>query len=292
MAEELIVLREQGLEYFKGNLSAYEHERRTQTKYLTRMQAAQDKKTKHMESSIASALSSAKRTGDDKKLKQVASRRKKIEERTGLEVGLKGGRFKLNRDLMGYHSSRRDAIEIPTVDPLVKISIPSIPPALRFPGALVSLEKVSFTYPKTRTPTLVDVDLVIHPGERVGIAGLNGSGKSTLVGLVVGAEDSGGGGAGGLRPTRGTATRHTRAKIQCFSQHEVEALEQKGAANPELTALKEMVDVTAGTWTEQEVRGLLGSLGLQGKIASDVPVAALSGGQKVRYLNPNVIALD
>ncbi|KAF9458819.1 P-loop containing nucleoside triphosphate hydrolase protein, partial [Collybia nuda] len=192
VAEELIVLREQGLEYFKGNLSAYEHERRSQTKYLTRMQAAQDKKTKHMESSIASALSSAKRTGDDKKLKQVASRRKKIEERTGLEVGLKGGRFKLNRDLMGYHATRRDAIEIPTMDPLVKISIPSTPPALRFPGALTSLEKVSFTYPKTKTPTLVDVDLVVYPGERVGIAGLNGSGKSTLVGLVVGVEDSGG----------------------------------------------------------------------------------------------------
>ncbi|KAF5380990.1 hypothetical protein D9615_004076 [Tricholomella constricta] len=293
VADELIVLREQSLEHFKGNLSLYKQELRSKTKYLTRMQAAQDKKTKHMESSIASALTAAKRTGDDKKLKQVASRRKKIEERTGLEVGLKGGRFKLNRDLMGYHTSRRDAIEIPTMDPLVKISIPLEPPDLRFPGALVSLEKVSFGYPRAKTPTLADVDLVIHPGERVGIAGLNGSGKSTLVGLVVGVEN------GGLQATKGSVTRHTRARIACFSQHAVEALEEKGKMDGELTALREMMQVTAGSMSEQEVRGLLGGLGLSGKIASDVPVAALSGGQKVRlalaklvYSPPHLLVLD
>jgi len=241
------------------------------------MQAAQDKKTKHMESSIAHALTAAKRTGDEKKLKQIASRRKKIEERSGLEVGLKGGRFKLNRDLMGYHSTMRDAIDMPTTDPLVKIAIPSEPPDLRFPGALVSLEKATFRYPGAKLATLKEVHLVIHPGERVGIAGLNGSGKSTLVGLVVGAN----GGNAGFQPTAGTVTRHPRAKIQCFSQHAVEALEQKGATKQELTALKEMLEITSGTMTEQEVRGLLGSLGLYGKVASDVPIAALSGGQKV-----------
>ncbi|KAG5647286.1 hypothetical protein DXG03_000823 [Asterophora parasitica] len=276
VADELLVLREQILEHFKGNLSLYEHERRSHTKYLTRMQAAQDKKTKHIESSIASALTAAKRTGDDKKLKQVASRRKKLEERTGLEVGLKGGRFKLNRDLMGYHLSRRDAIDIPTMDPLVKMNLPLEPPDLRFPGALVALEGVSFAYPKAKTYTLHQVDLVIHPGERVGVAGLNGSGKSTLVGLVVGVENG-----NGLKPTKGSVTRHARARIACFSQHEVEKLEERGKRDAELTALREMMQVTAGTMSEQEVRGLLSGLGLPGKIASDVPVAALSGGQKV-----------
>jgi ATPase subunit of ABC transporter with duplicated ATPase domains len=72
-----------------------------------------------------------------------------------------------------------------------------------------------------------------------------------------------------------------RVRVQCFSQHAVEALEQKGATNRELTALQEMLETTAGTMTEQEVRGFLGDLGLHGKIASDVPISALSGGQKV-----------
>ncbi|KAG6918113.1 hypothetical protein DXG01_016300 [Tephrocybe rancida] len=289
VADELLVLREQKLEHFKGNLSLYEFERHAKTVNLTRMQAALDKKTKHMESSIASALSAAKRTGDDKKLKQVASRRKKIEERSGLEVGLRGGRFKLNRDLAGYHLTNRDAIEIPTVDPLVRMLLPNEPPDLRFPGSLVALEKVSFAYPRARMMTLVDIDLVIHPGERVGIAGLNGSGKSTLVGLV----------DGGLSSMKGSVTRHTRARIQCFSQHAVEALEERGKVDPELTALKELMETSAGQLSEQEARGLLSGLGLPGKTASDVPVAALSGGQKVRlalakliFSPPHLLVLD
>lgn len=295
VADELLVLRERGLEHFKGNLSDYEHERYSRAKYLTRMQAAQDKKTKHMESSIAHALTAAKRTGDDKKLKQVASRRKKIEERSGVEVGVKGGRFKLNRDLMGYHNTMPDAIDIPIPDPLIKITFPYEPPDLRFPGALVSLEKVTFCYPGAKLPTLKEVDLVIHPGERVGISGLNGSGKSTLVSLVVGNN----GGTAGLGPTTGTVTRHARAKIQCFSQHAVETLERKGASNGKLTALQEMLDITEGAMTQQEVRGLLGGLGLHGREASDIPIAALSGGQKVRlalaklvYSAPHLLVLD
>ena len=241
------------------------------------MQAAQDKKTKHMESSIAHALTAAKRTGDDKKLKQVTSRRQKIKERSGLEVGLKGGRFKLNRDLTGYHNTMRDTIDIPTADPLVKIVFPFEPPDLRFPGPLVSLEKASFRYPVAKFSTLKAVDLVIHPGERVGILGLNGSGKSTLVGLVAGTD----GEIVGLQPTTGIVTRHARAKIQCYSQHAVEALEQKGATNGELTALQHMLEITMGAMSQQEVRRLLGNWGLHGRVATDVPIAALSGGQKV-----------
>ncbi|KAG6851261.1 hypothetical protein H0H93_011697 [Arthromyces matolae] len=289
VADELIVLREQKLEYFKGNLSLYEAERHSKTKHLTRMQAALDKKTKHMESSIASALSAAKRTGDDKKLKQVASRRKKIEERSGLEVGMKGGRFKLNRDLAGYHLTNRAEIEIPTADPLVRMSIPSEPLELRFPGALVSLENVSFAYPGAKSWTLIDINLVIHPGERIGIAGLNGSGKSTLVGLV----------HASLKPTKGKVAHHTRAKIRCFSQHAVEALEEKGKTDAELTALKELMETSGGELSEPEARGLLSGLGLPGKYASDVPVVALSGGQKVRlalakliYSPPHLLVLD
>src|ERR1700689_1317386 len=119
VADELLTLRECGLQYFRGNLSAFEHERRSQTKYLTRMKDAQDRKSKHIEDTIETNVRAAKRTGDDKKLKQAASRRKKLDERTGMEVGLRGGRFKLNRDLAGYHTSMRDEIEVPAMEPPV-----------------------------------------------------------------------------------------------------------------------------------------------------------------------------
>lgn len=245
------------------------------------MKDAQDRKTQHMEDTIDSHLRAAKRSGDDKKLKQAASRRKKLDERTGLEVSATGGRFKLNRDLVGYHNTRRADIEslIPGMDPPVRMSVPAQPPSLRFPGALVSMKGVSFAYPQTTKTVVMDVDLVIHPGERVGVAGLNGSGKSTLVGLMVG--DITGGGGTGLQPTKGTVTRHSRARIRCFSQHAVEELEARGAMDMELTELRELMQTADGELTEQDARATLGSLGLPGRTASDVPVAALSGGQKV-----------
>ncbi|KZP10488.1 ABC transporter ATP-binding protein uup-1 [Athelia psychrophila] len=303
VAEELLVLRELGLEHFRGTLSAFERERRQKTRHFTRMRDAQARKTQHMEDSIGANLRAARRSGDDKKLKQAAARRKKLDERTGLEVSATGGRFKLNRDLPGYHTARRADIDgmIPGVDPLVRMAVPAQPPGLRFPGALVSMKDVSFAYPRTTKMVLKDISLVVHPGERVGVAGLNGSGKSTLVGLMVGGGDVTGadGGGIGLQPTKGSVTRHSRARIRCFSQHAVEELEARGARDPELTALRELMQVADGELLEQDARATLGSLGLPGRIASDVPVAALSGGQKVRlalakliYHPPHLLVLD
>ena len=119
VAEELILLRNQVLEPFRGNLSLYEREKWKKIQYLTKMKDAKDKQKKHIEKSIAGNIKAAKDKGDDKKLKQAASRQKKLDNRWGLEVGLKGGRFKLNRDLVGYHTSQRAKIEIPDFEPPV-----------------------------------------------------------------------------------------------------------------------------------------------------------------------------
>lgn len=269
VADELLVLRAQQLETFKGNLSAYEHEKKNQIKRMTKLKEVSDKHTAHMEDTIQGNISAAKRTGDDKKLKQAASRKKKIEERSGLEVGMKGGRFKLNRDLAGYHLKNRADIEIPSVDPPVKMAIPLDPPALRFPGALLSLEDVSYAYPKSRNkPVLADVTLTVHPGERVGLCGLNGSGKSTLVNLALGL----------FAPSSGTIALHPRVRVAHFSQHEVEKLT---ALPPDATALSYVMSVHPNIG-ESTARKVLGTLGLSGRVVSDVPIVHLSGGQKVR----------
>ncbi|KAJ4299210.1 hypothetical protein N0V90_004454 [Kalmusia sp. IMI 367209] len=280
VAEELIVLRHQTLETFRGNLSLYERERYKKARYLTKMKDAQDKQKKHMEKTVANNIKAARDKGDDKKLKQAASRKKKLDERMGIEVGLKGGRFKLNRDLAGYHLSNRAEIELPDFDPPVKMAFPRQPPELRFPGSLVSLEKVSFAYPKReKVPVLSDIDLTIHPGQRVGLAGLNGSGKTTLVSLIVGSSEDA---AGGLAPTSGTINRHSRAKFGRFSQQSVEEVTAIANTNPQLTALSHLRQHCGEGMNEKDARQLLGSLGLQGQPASDVPLALLSGGPKVR----------
>ncbi|GME56385.1 ABC transporter domain-containing protein [Neofusicoccum parvum] len=273
VADELLVLRAGALERFRGNLSAYERARRRHAKWMKRMRDALERRNERLVGSLEASAKAARKAGDDKKLKQVASRRRKVEEKSGLQVSAKGTRFKLNRDMAGYSTTARQEIEVPEFDPLPKIVVPAVPLELKFPGALVSLEKVSFRYPGAKEDVLRGVDLTIHPGERVGLAGLNGSGKTTLLELL----------AGELLPSSGTITRHPRARIARFSQEAVERLD----AAPEASSASALALLSASfsreqSPSEQEARGLLSGLGLQGAVASDVPVTALSGGQKVR----------
>lgn len=127
--------------------------------------------------------------------------------------------------------------------------------------------------------------------------GLNGAGKSTLVKLIIGPEySSGSSGSSALTPSRGTIARHPRARIRLFSQHSIETLEARAARDKTLTGLKEVLDTVSADPTApqslstQEVRAFLGGLGLPGQLASDVPVSALSGGQKVRLALAKIFA--
>lgn len=294
VAEELLVLREQKLERFKGNLSAYETDRLKQYKYMTRMKEANEKQKKHIKETIEGNVQAAKRAGDDKKLKQAASRKKKLDERMGMQVSAKGTRFKLNRDMAGYFTNNRNEIEVPKFDPPATMVVPTQPADLRFPGALVSFEKVSFSYAPGKKEILKDIDLTIHPGDRVGIAGLNGSGKSTLVSLAMGKEM----GRGAVM--KGSIQRHTRCKVGLYSQLAAEELEAISAERPQLTALAHLMEVAdLSVNEEKDARGMLSGVGLAGKIASDVPIALLSGGQRVRlalakilWNPPHLLILD
>lgn len=50
----------------------------------------------------------------------------------------------------------------------------------------ITLDNVSFSYPKSENPAIKNVSLTIRNGETVAIVGENGSGKSTLVRLITG----------------------------------------------------------------------------------------------------------
>lgn len=97
-----------------------------------------------IQKTIQENIRHAARSGDDKKLNQVASRKKKL-ERLGLEANSKGHRFKLNRDRPGYHNSVRDEIVVERDDPPVTWKFPE-PPELRHHGPVVALEGVGFGY--------------------------------------------------------------------------------------------------------------------------------------------------
>lgn len=68
------------------------------------MQESQDKQIAHMEKTIAANIKAGKKHDDDNKLRQAVSRQRKIEDRSGMQLNAKGGRFKLSRDHAGIVS--------------------------------------------------------------------------------------------------------------------------------------------------------------------------------------------
>ena len=62
----------------------------------------------------------------------------------------------------------------------------------------------------------------------------------------------------------------------------MEELQDSSRAEPGLTALSLIAREAEGGLGEDEIRGLLSSLALPGRTASNIPVAQLSGGQLVR----------
>lgn len=57
----------------------------------------------------------------------------------------------------------------------------------------ICLENVSFRYPGSERETLKNINLVLHPGEKLAVVGLNGAGKTTLIKLFCGFLDPTGG---------------------------------------------------------------------------------------------------
>lgn len=294
LCTDLLILKDKDLTYFHGDLPMYEASRSEKKLYLQKMKDAKDKQKAHIQSTIAENIREGKKKGDDTRLRQAKQRQKKLDDRWGLEVSAKGGRFKLNRDFGQYAFKKRADIEVPVDDRPLHIVLPE-PPDLRFPAPLISLENVTFRYPfqgrgaSTQPATLKNVTLSISSGDRIGILGLNGSGKSTLIKLLV---DE-------TKPTQGVLTTHPRLKLGYYSQAAVERLQLLGVAEPDLTALALLTREVEGQLDEGELRGLLGQLGLPGRLASDVAIRKLSGGQLVRcelarilWRCPHILVLD
>ncbi len=118
-------------------------------------------------------------------------------------------------------------------------------------------------------------------GRRVGILGPNGCGKTTLLRILLGEEP----------PTSGKVQRGHLVYLGYLDQH-LKMLDD------EKTLLRAVWPEDDASQTEQKMRDLLGSFGLQGEIV-DQPVKSLSGGERSRAAlarltveGANVLVLD
>lgn len=304
IAEEVIILRHQKLTYFEGNLTAYEADVARSRLASERQQAALDKKKDALTKQISEGYKRAKSSGDDKRLKQIKSKQNKLETRWGLERNAKGHRFKLNRDLGGFHSSMRAGVETDMADAEITFSFPE-PTELRFPGVLVHVDHATFTYPFAVSPALKDVSLTIGEGERIALVGQNGQGKSTLVKLIT----------ADISPDKGRVERHSRTRVAVYNQDTIESLSRLPLGKGAPTALSWMEDqlrsgelsdlhtslVGSGKKSDLThcLRATLARFGLRGRLVDRQPLASLSGGQKVRvglavatWGGPHLLILD
>lgn len=148
----------------------------------------------------------------------------------------------------------------------------------RLGNSVIEMKGVSFAYPG-KDPLLTDVDLLLGPGDRLGVVGANGAGKSTFLGLV----------AGTLEPQAGVMKIGSTVQLALYDQ-----------TSRELTPGLRVREVIAGDDREPswQAARLMERFWFDSD-AQKAPVELLSGGERRRLQlvqvlmrQPNVLLLD
>ena len=160
---------------------------------------------------------------------------------------------------------------------------------------LITLDRVSLTYPGTTTPAISDISFSVSEGDLVAILGPSGCGKTTVLRVIAGFE----------RPTHGQVV--IAGKTVAGAKTWVEA-EHRGAGMvfqdyalfPHLTVIQNVAFGLRGSARDsrqEKIREVLALVGLEG-FESHYP-SALSGGQQQRVAlaralapRPAVLLLD
>ncbi len=159
------------------------------------------------------------------------------------------------------------------LEALTTISAQARPVGTPQDGALLHMAGVGVQYEGRDQPTLSEVDLTLHPGDRIGVIGSSGSGKSTLAAVILGL----------IEPTAGTVQR-TPVRTALLSQ---DAPVLAGTIRDNLvfarpwladTTDHRLLEVLAAAGLAEEIDGLPDGLDSQVGEAG----RSLSGGQRQR----------
>ncbi|EGN95068.1 hypothetical protein SERLA73DRAFT_113824 [Serpula lacrymans var. lacrymans S7.3] len=278
VTDETIILRDKTLKYHPGNFDDYEKNSEEQRIRKQTMLDTQEKKRAKVVASIQHNVQQAKSTGDDKRLGQVASRKKKL-DRLGMEKTEDGKRFKVSY-WAGYHDGAREKVTVEQAVKTAPIKIP-VPEPLRFHGSTFMAKDTSFKYPGTQRNVIENFSIDIKSNDRIAILGPNGCGKTTLLNMLTGQ----------TKPTKGEVYHHPLLRIGYFSQHIVDQLDH------DCTPVEDMMKRYPGL-TEHECRAQFGTVGITGNTVLR-KTRNLSGGQRNRIAlalvlqnAPHVLVLD
>ncbi|WP_270239334.1 ABC transporter ATP-binding protein [Kocuria marina] len=169
-------------------------------------------------------------------------------------------------------------------------------PTVQLTGARVVLEGFGWHHPGRETPSLVDLDLVIEPGERVLLLGPSGAGKSTLLQALAGVDqDPDGRSASGGLSVAGLDPRDARGTVGFMHQDPETQVVLSRVGDDVAFGLENLAVPRERIWPR--VREALARTGLE--LPLDHPTTALSGGQKQRLalagtlaMRPRLLLLD
>jgi ABC transport system ATP-binding/permease protein len=136
---------------------------------------------------------------------------------------------------------------------------------------------------------LRDVDLLVGPGDRVGIVGPNGAGKTTLLRVLT----------GGLVPTSGTVRRGSTVEIGWYEQEPTDPAIRNPTERRVIDAIVEIArEIPLADGSAISATTLAGRFGFDARLQS-ASVPLLSGGERRRLellralmAAPNVLVLD
>lgn len=161
-------------------------------------------------------------------------------------------------------------------------------PTVQFTGARVVLEGFGWHHPGRETPSLVDLDLIIEPGERVLLLGPSGAGKSTLLQALAGVDqDPDGRSASGGLSVGGVDPRDARGTVGFMHQDPETQVVLSRVGDDVAFGLENLAVPRERIWPR--VREALARTGLE--LPLDHPTTALSGGQKQRLALAGTLAM-
>ncbi|MFJ4759775.1 ABC transporter ATP-binding protein [Kocuria marina] len=161
-------------------------------------------------------------------------------------------------------------------------------PTVQLTGARVVLEGFGWHHPGRETPSLVDLDLIIEPGERVLLLGPSGAGKSTLLQALAGVDqDPDGRSASGGLTVGGVDPRDARGTVGFMHQDPETQVVLSRVGDDVAFGLENLAVPRERIWPR--VREALARTGLE--LVLDHPTTALSGGQKQRLALAGTLAM-
>src|SRR5215217_8040159 len=245
---EIAELEAGAIKMWPGNYSAYSVARELKLKRQQQLYVAQQKEIARLEEAIRRFKLWASLVPKERHIKQARNKQRQIDEMDKVERPVLERR-KISLDLRGRVRGGKKAIE---------------------------LRDVSMAFDDD--PVLIDVDLTVERGERLGIVGPNGAGKSVLAKLL----------AGVLGPTEGERWAGPSIDIGYLAQND----EPPQGATP-LGLVRD-----ARPMYEGDAVKLLGRFLFRYEQVRE-PVTALSGGERTRLQlllimlrEPNCLVLD